>query len=1043
MSRLVHHAVGILNKQIGQKATEADMKKSLTILTVLLVVLLRGLPVSAGTTWDGAGANTNINTATNWDDNANPLFDGTVSVTFGTGGTRATINTNVSFLRLIFNRDSNFTVAAGAGTLTVGAGGIDAAIPGSTSRTYTISENVILGADQTWTATNNGAGTATLTVSGAVSGAGRNLTVTGTGNTNISGVIGTGTGSLTKTGTGILTLTGTNTYSGGTTLLDGTLRVGNNSALGTGTLTIDGGTLSASSGTARTIANDTVIGADFTLGQSSGGTGALTLSGAMDLGAGLHQVTVDNASDTISGVISGTGGITKAGTGTLILTGANTYTGGTTVSEGTLQVGAGSGLPAGTAVTLGNTAGATLDLNNLDVTIGSLAGGGTTGGNVTLGTGTLTIGGSGTGIYAGVISGTGGLTKTGTGTLVLSGVNTYTGTTTLDGGSLAVTGSITSPVVINPSGVLTSNSNIIGNVTNNGKVAPGNSIGVITITGNYTHNPGSVYEVETDPEGQSDKLIVTGTATLGGGTVSVLTGSGVYKMRTYYTILTAGNVTGAFANVASDLAYLTPSLSYDGNNVYLLLARSYTDFSSVAYTGNQRAVASSLDRISTSVRGDMEDVVNAVLGLSAPGARGAYEQMGGLSHTALGSATFSSFRGYMGTMAERSRSFVTGQPSSAVSARPVMLAFKGGDRASDAGNTLLAVLDGAGGTDSPYRGLWVRAYGGTGDKGGGDAASRYGYNTAGVVAGFDRQVANPLFLGMSLGYSSTRASMRDLTDEATVSSYQAGLYGMYRRGPWYLSSTVAYGYNRYDTQRDISFGEIVRSARARYDGHALGGCLETGYRIATRGADIIPLVALTGGHLIRDGFQERNAGAVSLDVDGERSSFLLGSLGVILRNDYVLSPGTLTPEIRMRWDYDLAGSDDVLNARFAGLPLSTFTTRSERGDRNSFVPGFGLTLRTKENVYFQITYDGSFSSDSAQHRGTLGLRHTWQGASPRAPGPSITTGGDSLPVASCPGHSVMMRLDREKAKRYHDVVSLVEWLFCRGPGEEVSAKRHG
>jgi uncharacterized protein with beta-barrel porin domain len=61
--------------------------------------------------------------------------------------------------------------------------------------------------------------------------------------------------------------------------------------------------------------------------------------------------------------------------------------------------------------------------------------------------------------------------------------------------------------------VLTSNSNIIGNVTNYGKVAPGNSIGVITITGNYTQNPGSVYEVETDTQGQSDKLVVTGTAT--------------------------------------------------------------------------------------------------------------------------------------------------------------------------------------------------------------------------------------------------------------------------------------------------------------------------------------------------------------------------------------------------------------------------------------------------------------------------------------------------------------------------------------------------
>ena len=159
-------------------------------------------------------------------------------MTFGTGGSTATINTNVSFLGLNFNRDSNFTVAAGAGILTIGAGGVTAVIPGTTSRTYTISEGIILDADQTWTSTNNGSGTTTLAVSGAVSGAGRNLTVTGTGVTNISGAIGTGSGTLTKAGAGMLTLTGANTYSGGTTLLDGTLRVGNNSALGTGELQI-------------------------------------------------------------------------------------------------------------------------------------------------------------------------------------------------------------------------------------------------------------------------------------------------------------------------------------------------------------------------------------------------------------------------------------------------------------------------------------------------------------------------------------------------------------------------------------------------------------------------------------------------------------------------------------------------------------------------------------------------------------------------------------------------------------------------------------
>ena len=137
--------------------------------------------------------------------------------------------------------------------------------------------------------------------------------------------------------------------------------------------------------------------------------------------------------------MSGTGGLTKAGTGIFTLSGANTYTGATAINAGTLRVAGGAAIADTSAVTLANVAGAILDLNGTNETIGSLAGGGAAGGNVTLGAGTLTTGGNnGTTIYTGILSGTGGMTKQGTGIFTLSGANTYTGATTINAGTLTL-----------------------------------------------------------------------------------------------------------------------------------------------------------------------------------------------------------------------------------------------------------------------------------------------------------------------------------------------------------------------------------------------------------------------------------------------------------------------------------------------------------------------------------------------------------------------------------------------------------------------------
>ena len=148
----------------------------------------------------------------------------------------------------------------------------------------------------------------------------------------------------------------------------------------------------------------------------------------------------NNGSGTFAGTVtngSGTTTFTKTGTGTQTLSGANTYTGITTINGGTLALGGGSALADTGAVSLADTAGATLLLNASE-TIGSLAGGGATGGNVNLQGHTLTLGNATSTTFAGALSGTGGLVKQGAGTLTLTGANSYSGNTTVSGGVLSV-----------------------------------------------------------------------------------------------------------------------------------------------------------------------------------------------------------------------------------------------------------------------------------------------------------------------------------------------------------------------------------------------------------------------------------------------------------------------------------------------------------------------------------------------------------------------------------------------------------------------------
>ena len=336
--------------------------RAVGLLGLLCVAVQFDGHVAWAQTWTGnATPDMNWTTNGNWNPATAPLNDGSADVHFaGTTNLLSVVDAVYSVNSITFDSGSGLFVISGM-QLTVGTGGI----VNNSNSLQSYNNSIVLGTPQTWNAASGD-----LLFAGPVDNGGNLLTINGTHTTTITGNI-TGTGGLEKDGTGTLVLGGLlNTYSGGTTVNTGVLQGDTVSLQGNITVNTDG-----------------------------------TLA--------FNQSTTDG---TYGGNIDGLGALTFSGTNVATFTGTNTYTGGTTVSSGTLQAGASGSLPDNTPYTVN---GGVLDLNGHSLIASSLNG---TGGTITLGTASLTVNNpdaTATDSFSGVISGAGSLIKQGDNTLTL------------------------------------------------------------------------------------------------------------------------------------------------------------------------------------------------------------------------------------------------------------------------------------------------------------------------------------------------------------------------------------------------------------------------------------------------------------------------------------------------------------------------------------------------------------------------------------------------------------------------------------------------
>ncbi len=766
-------------------------------------------------------------------------------------------------------------------------------------------------------------------------------TLSQSGSGTFSGII-SGSGRLTVSG-GRVNLTGANTYTGGTTVSGGgILAIGSNAPLGaiSAGLTLNGGTL---------------------LPTASFSTQSLPVT----LGSGGGTFNTNSFDLTLGSAVTGPGGLTKNGIGTLILSGANSYAGGTVLNQGILQLAPGASLPT-TGPLMVN--GGTLDFNGNNATIGSLSG---LGGTIALGTSTLTVAGPGSNTFAGILTGTGGLTMQGPGTLSLAGANTYTGPTSITGGRLAVNGSITSNVTVGAAGNLGGSGTIFGTVTNAGIFSPGNSIGTLNVVGSLTQAAGSSFEVETNGAGQADRVNVSGapgTTTIAGGTVTLTGATGVYAPSTTYTILNAtGGVAGTFANANSLFPFLQPSLSYDANNVFLTLKPG--GFGAGAGTANQAAVGRVLDASVAGSSGDLATVIGTMATYPLAQGQAAMNALSGQNYSGFGTANLGGGLLFMNGLGQQ-MSLARG-------------GFGGGTRVAlaQACEPSLADADACDGAASPWS-LWGSALGGTGRVAGTANAGTLTYNAGGFATGLDYRFDPRFLAGIGVGFSSGNQWASGFSGQGTTSSYQASLYASFVQGAFYLDGMAGYGYSDNWMTRQIALPNLaVRTAQGRTGANQFLGQVEAGYRIGLHepaALSVTPFARFQGMTNSQYGFTESGAGALSLTVAPQTTGSARSVLGAELAGAFgPEGREKLAVQMRLGWAHEYADTARPVTAAFAGAPGANFTVFGAAPQRDTATLSLAANTAVAQGVSLYARYDGEVGNGISTHALNGGLRLSW------------------------------------------------------------------